>query len=52
MPRQVLVNEFLPMLPADATMHSQLGLDVREDALKTIVRVRDTEFRIIIESPQ
>ena len=52
MPHQVLVDELLPMFPADATMHPQLGLDVREDTFKTVVRVLDTEFQMVIESPQ
>ena len=46
MPHQVLVNEFLPVFPADAAMYPKLGLDVREDTLKAVVCVRDVEIRL------
>ena len=38
---KIFIYQFLSMLPGQAAMDSDFGLDVRKDALQTVIRVGD-----------
>ena len=52
MSHQVFVDEFLALFLLDAAVNPQLGLQVREDALQTVVCVWQAQLRMVVESPQ
>ena len=52
MSSDVFVQQFLPVFFADSTMNPDLCLEVGEEPLKSVVGVRETGLRMVVESPQ
>ena len=52
MSSDVFVQQFLPVFFADSTMNPDFCLEVGEEPLKSVVGVRETGLRMVVESPQ
>ena len=50
-PFDVFVQQFLPVLFADATMYSDFAFQIRKCPLQCVVGVRKSCLRIIVECP-
>ena len=48
---KIFIYQFLSMLPGQAAMDSDFGLDVRKDTLQTIIRVGNDSVLVVIEGP-
>ena len=51
MAREIFIDQLLSMFSGQATMYSDFGIDVREDALQTIIRIGNDPVLVVIESP-